>query len=169
VYERLRMLARKQMGLERPDQTLQPTGLVHEAFLKLMGAGADRRWDNRWHFYAAAAEAMRRILVDAARRRRRLKRGGAHHRVDLDDLRDGVEQSPDDLLAVDEALTRFASQYPQKAELVKLRYFGGLTVDEAATTLDISAATAERHWAFARAWLYRSIAGSDRPGIVSPQ
>jgi RNA polymerase sigma factor (TIGR02999 family) len=161
------MLARKQMGLERPGQTLQPTGLVHEAFLKLMGAGADRRWDNRWHFYAAAAEAMRHILVDAARRHRRLKRGGGRRRVDLDDLRVGVEQSPDDLLAVDEALTRFASQHPEKAELVKLRYFGGLTIDEAAKALGISAATAERHWAFARAWLYRSIAGNDRPGAVS--
>jgi RNA polymerase sigma factor (TIGR02999 family) len=161
------MLARKQMGLERPGQTLQPTGLVHEAFLKLMGAGADRRWDNRWHFYAAAAEAMRHILVDAARRHRRLKRGGGRRRVDLDDLRVGVEQSPEDLLAVDEALTRFASQHPEKAELVKLRYFGGLTIDEAAKALGISAATAERHWAFARAWLYRSIAGNDRPGAVS--
>jgi RNA polymerase sigma factor (TIGR02999 family) len=167
VYERLRLLAKKQMGLERPGQTLQPTGLVHEAFLKLMGAGADRRWDNRWHFYAAAAEAMRRILVDAARRHRRLKRGGGLHRVDLDDLRAGVEQPPDDLLAVDEALTRFASQYPQKAELVKLRYFGGLTIDEAAKALGISAATAERQWTFARAWLYRCIAGDDRPGGLS--
>jgi RNA polymerase sigma factor (TIGR02999 family) len=163
------MLARKQMGLEGPDQTLQPTGLVHEAFLKLMGSGADRRWENRWHFYAAAAEAMRRILVDAARRRRRLKRGGGRQRVDLDSLRDGVEESPDDLLAVDEALTRFAAQYPEKAELVKLRYFGGLTVDEAASALGISTATAERYWAFARAWLYRSIAGHDRPATQLPQ
>jgi len=162
VYQQLRAMAASKMRQERPDQTLQATALVHEAYLRLVdqpGNGADRpQWDGRWHFFAAAAEAMRRILVDTARRRRRLKRGGDRERMNLDALELTVNNPPDDLLALDEALEELAQKHPKEAQLVKLRYFAGLTTDEAAAALGISVRTAGRDWAYARAWLYDRIA-----------
>ena len=155
VYQELRTLAARRLAHEAPGQTLQPTALVHEAYLRLVGDGADRHWEGRRHFFAAAAEAMRRILIENARRKHRLKRGGDRERVKLSDIA-GPEAS-DDLLALDAALTRFAVEYPAKAELVKLRYFAGLSVEDAAGCVGISRATADRWWAFARAWLYERI------------
>lgn len=160
VYEELRRLAQSKMRQERSDQTLQATALVHEAFLRLVGSNGGPKWDGRWHFFAAAAEAMRRILVDNARRRSRLKRGGQFQRNDLDAIELTLESPADDLLTLDEALHALAEKHPAKAELVKLRYFAGLTIDEASQALGISTATAQRHWAFARAWLYQEM--SDR-------
>jgi RNA polymerase sigma factor (TIGR02999 family) len=157
VYEELRRLARNKMRQERSDQTLQATALVHEAYLRLVGNGAGQKWDGRWHFFAAAAEAMRRILVDNARRRARVKRGGGLQRADLDAVELTIDAPADDMLALDEALSKLAEKHPDKAELVKLRYFAGLTIDEASQALGISTATAERYWAFARAWLYRQM------------
>jgi RNA polymerase sigma factor (TIGR02999 family) len=165
VYEQLRRLARQKMRQERSDQTLQATALVHEAYLRLVGPGVDdgRRWDGRHHFFAAAAEAMRRILVDHARRRSRLKRGGGglRRRVELDEAQIAVDGPPHELLALDEALGKLQDRHPEKAELVKLRYFAGLTTAEAADALNVSIATAERQWAYARAWLYRQMADAD--------
>ena len=158
VYERLRALAGREMGRERSDHTLQATALVHEAYLRLVDTTKVQVWENRWHFFAAAAEAMRRILVDKARERGRLKRGGERHRVDLDRLTLTVNEPPDELLALDEAMTRLAEAHPEKARLVNLRYFGGLTHQEAAQALGISTSTADRHWTYARAWLYRHMA-----------
>ena len=148
---------------ERPDQTLQATSLVHEAYVRLVDAAKVQRWDSRWHFFAAAAEAMRRILVDNARRRGRLKRGGGHRRVDLETLALTVNDPPDQLVALDEALTGLAEEHPEKARLVNLRYFGGLTHAEAAQAIGVSVSTADRHWAFARAWLYRHMADVAAP------
>lgn len=159
VYDQLRALARRRMRQERPDQTLQATALVHEAYLRLVGDAASQEWDGRWHFYAAAAEAMRRILVEQARRRGRLKRGGGRQRVSLDDLELTLGGPPDELLALDEAIVRLSEQHPEKAQLVKLRYFAGLTIEETAQAMSISTATAERRWAYARAWLYRHMSG----------
>jgi RNA polymerase sigma factor (TIGR02999 family) len=153
VYDELRRLAAQRLADEKPGLTLQPTALVHEAYLRLVG-DANPSWDGRGHFFAAAAEAMRRILIDDARRKRRLKRGGRRGRVDLDQAEASVSAPGDDLLALDEALGRFAAEDPKKAELVKLRFYGGLSVEEAASCLGISRATADRHWAYARAWLY---------------
>src|SRR5262245_7537261 len=162
VYDELRRLAARELAGERPGQTLDATALVHEAYLRLVGP-ADQTWDGRRHFFAAAAEAMRRILIDTARRKRRPKHGGGRARVDLDEsIAAGAVR--DDLLALDEALARFAEREPLKAELVKLRYFAGLTVPEAARLLDISVATAERHWAFARAWLYAALSDEKPTG-----
>jgi RNA polymerase sigma factor (TIGR02999 family) len=161
VYDRLRELARRRMRAERPDQTLQATALVHEAYLRLVDRDAVQRWDSRWHFYAAAAEAMRRILVERARRRGRLKRGGTMKRVELDPAELTVDEPPEELLALDEALDRLAERHPEKAQLVKLRYFAGLTIEEAAASLGVGTSTADRHWAFARAWLYRRMAEAD--------
>ncbi len=156
VYEELRLLAAQRLAQERPGQTLQPTALVHEAYLRLvMGAAPD--WSSRGHFFAAAAEAMRRILVERARRKQRIKRGGAHQRVDIEEDALAEEQPPEILLALDEALDRFAREDPAKAELVKLRYFAGLTIPEAAKALNISKATADRYWSYARAWLFHEI------------
>jgi RNA polymerase sigma factor (TIGR02999 family) len=157
VYDQLRTLARSRMRNERADQTLQATALVHEAYLRLVDTTSIQNWDGRWHFFAAAAEAMRRILVDNARRRGRLKRGGGATRVDLDTAGLTVDQPPDELVALDEALAKLAEQHPEKAQLVKLRYFAGLTIEEAAQALGIGTSTADRHWAFARAWLYRQM------------
>lgn len=159
VYEQLRKLAAAKLAHEKPGQTLQATALVHEAYMRL--EGNDRRnskWDSRGHFFAAAAEAMRRILVEKARRKGRLKRGGNLHRMDLDDVAISVDTNGPDILELDEALTRLALQHPEKAELVKLRYFAGLTGDEAAQALGISPATADRYWTYARAWLFRELA-----------
>jgi RNA polymerase sigma factor (TIGR02999 family) len=151
------------VGREHPGQTLQGTALVHEAFVRLMhGSDGDgRRWTDQWHLYAAAAETMRRVLVDAARRRGRLKRGGGRHRVDLDHVSLEVERSGEELLAIDEALTQFAAAHPEKARLVQLRYFAGLTSEQAAAAMNISNSTADRYWTFAKAWLYRRVAAGD--------
>jgi RNA polymerase sigma factor (TIGR02999 family) len=157
VYEQLRALAERNMRKERPDQTLEATALVHEAYLRLVDEKSVREWDGRWHFFAAAAEAMRRILVDRARSRGRLKRGGGRHRVSFEEMELTIDDPPDDLLALDEALDELARKHPDKAELVKLRYFGGLTMGQAAEALRISPRTAGRDWAYARAWLYERI------------
>jgi RNA polymerase sigma factor (TIGR02999 family) len=166
VYEQLRRLARQKMGQERAGHTLQATALVHEAYVRLVDGNTAKSWAGRWHFFAAAAEAMRRILVDQARRRGRVKRGGgdagARQRVDLEHLELTVEGPAQELLAIDEGLTALADQHPEKARLVKLRYFAGLTVEEAAEAMGISVATANRHWAYARAWLFRHLEGADR-------
>ena len=158
VYDQLRALAKRRMRHERPDQTLQATALVHEAFVRLVDTTSIQDWDGRWHFFAAAAEAMRRILVDNARRRGRMKRGGGMRRVELDPAELTVDQPPDELIALDEALAKLAETHPEKAQLVKLRYYAGLTIEEAARALGIATSTADRHWAFARAWLYRQMA-----------
>jgi RNA polymerase sigma factor (TIGR02999 family) len=158
VYDELRRLAAQKLGQEKPGQTLQATALVHEAYLRLVGEG-ERRWDSRGHFFAAAAEAMRRILVETVRRKRSLKRGGGRAREELADMQLAAPEPLEDLLALDEALDRLASKGPLKAELVKLRYFAGLTIEEAAAALGISSATAKRYWNYSRTWLYREIAG----------
>jgi RNA polymerase sigma factor (TIGR02999 family) len=159
VYEELRRLAAQKLALEAAGQTLQPTALVHEAYLRLVGANAGSEWDGRGHFFAAAAEAMRRILVENARRKRSLKRGGGLQRHYLDDVQPAAREPDEDVLAIDEALTKFAALDLVKAELVKLRFFGGFTSEEAARLLGISPATAERYWAYARAWLHQEITG----------
>jgi RNA polymerase sigma factor (TIGR02999 family) len=153
VYDELRKLAAARLTREEPGQTLQPTALVHEAYLRLVGAGAEQAWDSRGHFFAAAAEAMRRILVESARKKKRLRHGGGRRRVDLQEAVSLADSPDDDLLALDEALARLTAREPAKAELVKLRYFAGLSIDEAADLMHISRTTAKRYWAFARAWL----------------
>jgi len=165
VYDELRKLATARMAEEKPGVTLQPTALVHEAYVRLVGKDASPPWNSRGHFFAAAAEAMRRILVEAARKKRRLKHGGGRTRVDLDDLPANPGQRDDDLLALDEALNALAQEAPAKAELVKLRYFAGLTLEQAAECQGISLATAKRHWAIARAWLYDALTAEDSPKI----
>ena len=157
VYDELRKLASQRLAQAKPCQTLQATALVHEAYLRLVGGQSDQNWNSRGHFFAAAAEAMRRILVDQARRKSRLKRGGDRHRVELDSACLVSRQPSPDLVALDEALTKLAASEPAKAELVKLRYFAGLTMLEAAAVLGISLATAERYWTFARTWLYAEL------------
>jgi RNA polymerase sigma factor (TIGR02999 family) len=162
VYGELRKLAAERMAQERPGQTLQATALVHEAYVRLVGAGDEPRWDGRRHFFAAAAEAMRRILVDGARRKQAGKHGGGRHRRDLD--ADAlVAPGPDlDLVTLDAALGRLAGQDPVKARLVELRYFGGLTGDQAAAVLGLSPSTADRLWVFTRAWLRRELGLGDQ-------
>jgi RNA polymerase sigma factor (TIGR02999 family) len=157
VYDELRKLAAAKLAQEKPGQTLQATALVHEAFLRLVGGGPSRGWDSRGHFFAAAAEAMRRILIESIRRKRTEKRGGGRDRVDIEQVDVPLPESDDDLLALDEALTRLAVERPAVAGLVKLRFFAGLTTDEAAEALGVSPATAYRQWAFAQAWLARAI------------
>ena len=156
VYAELRRLAAHKMASENPGQTLQPTALVHEAWLKL-GGEQNRQWRNRNHFFASAAEAMRRILTDNARRKLRMRHGGGQQRVDLDDCATAAESEADHVLAMSEALEKFARLDPQRAELVKLRYFVGLTFEEAADVLGISEPTAKRYWSFAKAWLSEEI------------
>ena len=156
VYEELRRLATAKMALEAPGQTLQPTALVHEAWLRLTG-GDQRQWNDRTHFFAAAAEAMRRILVDNARRKRTERHGGGQQRVEMPEIASAVMETDDKVLAVNEALEKFAVLDPQKTELVKLRYFVGMTIEQAAEALGISERTAKRYWAFARAWLHEEI------------
>jgi RNA polymerase sigma factor (TIGR02999 family) len=164
VYDELRNLATAKLAQEKPGQTLQATALVHDVYLRLVGSTDQEptQWENRGHFFAAAAEAMRRILIEQARCKSRIKRGGEWQRVDLDSACAVSEPPSVDLLALDEALTKFATNQPMKAELVKLRFFAGLTMPEAAAALGISLATAERYWTFARNWLYAQIA-EDRP------
>jgi RNA polymerase sigma factor (TIGR02999 family) len=159
VYDELRRLAAQKLVHESPGLTLQPTDLVHEAYLRLVGDDAASEWGDRGHFFAAAAEAMRRILVENARRKRSLKRGGGRRRQPLEDLHLAELEVDDDdnLLAIDEALAKFATKDSAKAELVKLRFFAGCTIDQAAGALGISAATAERWWSYARAWLHQEI------------
>jgi RNA polymerase sigma factor (TIGR02999 family) len=163
VYEELRKLAAQKLAGERPGHTLEATALVHEAYLRLVDTGLAPHWNSRGHFFAAAAEAMRRLLIDQARRKRRPKHGGDRQRVALDEAL-SLAEPREDLLALDEALTRLAQQEPAKAELVKLRYFAGLSLDEAAACLAISPATAKRHWAVARAWLYAALTEGDDRG-----
>jgi RNA polymerase sigma factor (TIGR02999 family) len=157
VYDELRKLAAQKLAQEKAGQTLQATALVHEAYLRLVGAAATRSWDSRGHFFVAAAEAMRRILIDTARRKLRPKHGGGRHRVSLDEALCFGQDADDDLLALDEALENLAHQEPTKAELVKLHFFAGMGLEEAGQVLGISHRTAKRHWAYARAWLYAAI------------
>jgi RNA polymerase sigma factor (TIGR02999 family) len=156
VYDELRRLAAQKLAHERPGQTLQPTALVHEAYLRLVSPH-ERSWDGSAHFFAAAAEAMRRILIDNARRKARLRHGGDRQRCNLKDVDVTVGPVSDDILALDEALTKLAQEDPIKVELVKLRYFAGLNMEQSARMLGISRATAERYWRYARAWLYEAI------------
>jgi RNA polymerase sigma factor (TIGR02999 family) len=157
VYDELRRLAAQKLAHEKPGQTFSATALVHEAYVRLVKDGQDRPWDGRGHFFAAAAEAMRRILVENARKKRSRKRGGGLVRHDVDDVQIVSPEPAQDLVALDEALTKLADQDHLKAELVKLRYFAGLTLEQAATILAISPATADRYWAYARAWLHQEI------------
>jgi RNA polymerase sigma factor (TIGR02999 family) len=165
VYDELRRLAAQKLAREKPGQTLQETALVHEAYVRLVGSadtagGREPRWDSRGHFFAAAAEAMRRILIDRAREKRSQKRGGGRKRLDLDALDLATRATPDQLLAVDDALAKLARQDPAAARLVELRYFAGLTVEEAGKALGVATATAYRHWKYARAWLHGELLGS---------
>jgi RNA polymerase sigma factor (TIGR02999 family) len=153
VYEELRKLAASRMANESPNQTLQPTALVHEAWLRLTG-NEQVKWQGRAHFFGAAAEAMRRILIDKARRKKALRHGGGQRPVDIDEIEIAAPAQDEELLDLNEALEKFAARDKPKAELVKLRYFAGLTIEEAAQVLDISAPTAKRWWTYARAWLF---------------
>ena len=161
VYEELRRLAARKMLREAPGQTLQPTALVHEAYIRLVGS-QDRNWTGRTHFFTAAAEAMRRILIDNARRKKSLKHGGAHRKVNIDNVEIAIEEPSEEIIALDEALAKLALEDPVKANLVKLRYFAGLTSDQAARILDISPSTADRDWAYARSWLRFEMDEADR-------
>jgi RNA polymerase sigma factor (TIGR02999 family) len=162
VYDELRKLAAVKLAQEKPGQTLQATALVHDAYLRLLGpSGSSQPWHGRGHFFAAAAEAMRRILIDNARSKKRIKRGGNRPRIELDEACLVSESPSDDLLALNEALEKLASESPPRAELVKLRYFAGLTIEEAAAAMNISPATAKRYWTYSRAWLYHALSQSD--------
>ncbi len=154
VYDELRKLAAQRLAQEKPGQTLQATALVHEAYLRLVDVEKAQHWDGRGHFFAAAAEAMRRILVESAHRHQAQKRGGGFERIDLPKLAEAAPDDPVDLVALDEALQRLEALHPQKAQVVKLRFFTGCSLEETAQTLGISRATAQRHWAYARAWLF---------------
>jgi RNA polymerase sigma factor (TIGR02999 family) len=171
VYEELHRLAAQKMAQERPGQTLQPTALVREAYLRLVAsAQPDPRWDSRRHFFAAAAEAMRRILVESARRKRRIKHGEGRIRIDLEDCCSPAESADEvDLIALDEALSRLSADAPAKAELVKLRFFGGLTMVEASEVLGVSLTTAERYWTYARTWLYAELADTQETSPISSE
>jgi RNA polymerase sigma factor (TIGR02999 family) len=159
VYDELRQLAAVRMAAEAPGHTLDATALVHEAYVRLVDVQTAQHWNSRGHFYAAAAEAMRRILVDNVRRKKALRRGGNRQRLDLDRAEPEAPRLSDDLLALDEALERLAAKDRGKAEVVKLRYFAGLTMEQTAQTLGISLATANRWWNYARAWLHQEITG----------
>jgi RNA polymerase sigma factor (TIGR02999 family) len=156
VYEELRLLAAQKLSKEPPGQTLQATALVHEAYIRLVEAEC-RNWNSRNHFFMAAAEAMRRILIENARRKKALKHGGERKRIDLDNAAIIVEETPDELIALDKAMEELAVEDPTKVDLVKLRYFAGLSIGQAAEILGISRATAIRHWSFTRAWLFQRI------------
>ena len=154
VYKELRKLAAQKLAQEKPGQTLQATALVHEAYVRLVGGEPDAHWNGRGHFFAAAAEAMRRILIDRARHKQTRKAGGGRRRLDLDDIEPALEEENGDrLLALDEALRQLEAEDPRKAELVKLRFFAGLTAGQAAAALGVSTSTAEKDWAYARSWL----------------
>jgi len=156
IYEELRLLAAQKLSQEPPGQTLQATALVHEAYIRLVADGC-QNWNSRNHFFMAAAEAMRRILIENARRKKSFKHGGEHQRIDLDDAVAASDENAEELIALDEALAKLAVEDSTKSELVKLRYFAGLSIDQAAEVLGISRATAVRHWSFARAWLFQRI------------
>ena len=164
VYSALRRLANQRMAAESPDHTLQPTALVHEAYMRLVkNENADaQNWDSRGHFFAAASEAMRRILVEHARRKLAAKRGGDLQRVDILDVADHGHLSDGQLLALDEALREFEAREPEKSKIVKLKFFAGMTLDETARTLGISRATTQRHWTYARAWLFGRLSDADQ-------
>ena len=157
VYGELRNLAAAKMASESPENTLQATALVHEAYVRLVDVKKAQHWNSRNHFFSAAAEAMRRILIDRARDRHRLKRGGQLQRVDLSNVEIATDAPDESLLAIDEALERLAAERHEYAELVQLRFFGGLSFDEAAQVMGISSRTAKRHWAYARAWLFAAL------------
>jgi RNA polymerase sigma factor (TIGR02999 family) len=157
VYEELRKLAAARLAHEKPGQTLVATALVHEAYIRLVGTSESPQWNSRGHFFAAAAEAMRRILVEQARRKHRVRHGGGLHRIDLDSQLQSSGEVDENLLALDEALERLAAEEPEAAAVVKLRYFAGLTIEEAALALNISIRTVNRHWAYASAWLYQQL------------
>lgn len=159
IYQELRSLAASKLAQEPPGQTLEATALVHEAYVRLVDSEDRQKWNHRGHFFAAAAEAMRRILVEKARRKQRVKHGGEHQRVDMDDERLVCSVPSEQLVALDEALERFSLAEPEKAQLVKLRFYAGLSIEEAAEALGISRATASRQWTYARAWLYNAISG----------
>ena len=161
VYDELRRLAAQKLVQEKPGQTLQATALVHEAYLRLVDVDKAQHWDSGRHFFAAAAEAMRRILIESTRRKRSVKRGGLHERISLADVEATAESRSTDLLALDEALSKLSIEDPVKAQLVKLRYFAGLSVQEAAGVLGISRATADRYWSYARTWLFCELGGKD--------
>jgi len=163
VYDDLCQLAAQKLAQEKPGQTLQATALVHEAYVRLVGGGDDPHWDNRRHFFAAAAEAMRRILIDNARRKRRQKRGGALRRVELDPAQLSYSSRAEDLLDLNDALECLAAEDPQAAQFVKLRYFAGLSVEEAAEMVGLSRSAACEHWAYARAWLHRRMRAAGGP------
>ena len=157
VYDELRRVAAAKLAHESPGQTLQPTALVHEAYIRLVGNDDRRSWNSRGHFFSAAAEAMRRILIEKARRRQRLRHGGGRRRLTLDNLDVADEKASDELLALDEALARLVLEDQRVAEVVKLRYFAGLTVEQTAAALGVSIRTAKRQWAYAKAWLYEEM------------
>jgi RNA polymerase sigma factor (TIGR02999 family) len=159
IYEELRKLAAHRMAQEAPGQTLQPTALVHEAYLRLVDAEKPVRWENRAHFFAAAAEAMRRILIEEARRKGRTKRGGDRKRVDLDQVDVVSISGPDELLLIDEAISKLEAQDPQAAQLVRLRFFAGMSVEEAAEMAGLARSSAYEHWSYARAWLHCEVHG----------
>jgi len=163
VYQELRQLAAQRMSKEQPGQTLQATALVHEAYLRLVGAEG-QKWSGRGHFFSAAAEAMRRILIENARRKKRLKRGGDRQRVNLRDIDLAVEAPPEGLIALDEALEKLSKKDEIKADLVKLRFFAGLSTEQAAEVLGISVNTADRYWTYARSWLHLEILGEAAQG-----
>ena len=163
VYEELRKLAAQRLAHEKPGQTLQATGLVHEAYLRLVDGSTDKQWNNRGHFFAAAAEAMRRIVVEQARRKGSLKHGGDWQRIELNDGLVVTEDSASYLVALDAALTRLEQADPAAAKLVQLRYFAGLTMPEAAQAMGIPLRTAERNWTYARTWLHREISQAESP------
>ena len=165
VYEELRKLARARLSKEKPGQTLQPTMLVHEAYLRLVDNDQAQKWNSRGHFFGAAAEAMRRILVENARRKQSLKRGGQARHLELDPALAAIENPFEDLLDLDQAMTRLEQEWPKNAQLVKLRYFAGLTIPEASKAMGISTATAERYWRFARAWLHSQLKSDDSKGV----
>ena len=153
VYDELRKLAADRLAGEKPGQTLQATALVHDAYVRLVGGDADRQWEGRGHFFAAAAEAMRRILIDRARHKRTAKAGGDRQRVNLDNVEPTLELLDDELIALDDALRELELKHPRKAAVVKLRFFAGLTTEQAASSLGVSTSTAENDWAYARSWL----------------
>jgi RNA polymerase sigma factor (TIGR02999 family) len=157
IYGELRKLAAARLAQEKPGQTLQATALVHEAYLRLVDVDRIQKWDSRGHFFSAAAEAMRKILIDLARKKQRVKHGGDRHRVDLNSAISTDKMSVDDLLAIDEALDRLAQKSPEKAQLVKLRFYAGMSLPEAAQSIGISLATAERYWTYAKCWLYAQL------------
>ena len=161
VYQELRSLAAAKLANEKPGQTIQPTVLVHEAYLRLVNADESQHWNSRGHFFKAAAESMRRILIENARRKQRQRHGGGRRRIDIDAFDGGGGQRDEELLALDEVLDRFEQRWPEKAMLVKLRYFSGMTIPEAAQVMGVSRATAERHWTFARAWMHDQLKCDD--------